>query len=86
MTRFIVAAVQVGSKLFDTPATLKLFGEKLEAAKALGADLAVFPEAFIGGYPKGIDLRLPVGLRCTEGKHPTRLGIIWRKSLYFTKR
>ena len=68
MTRFIVAAVQVGSKLFDTPATLKLFGEKLEAAKALGADLAVFPEAFIGGYPKGIDFGVRVGMRSADGR------------------
>ena len=68
MTRLIVAAVQTGSKLFDTPATLKLFAEKLQAAKALGADLAVFPEAFIGGYPKGIDFGVRVGMRSPEGR------------------
>ena len=68
MTRLIVAAVQTGSKLFDTPATLKLFAEKLQAVKALGADLAVFPEAFIGGYPKGIDFGVRVGMRSAEGR------------------
>ena len=68
MTRLIVAAVQTGSKLFDTPATPKLFAEKLQAAKALGADLAVFPEAFIGGYPKGIDFGVRVGMRSPEGR------------------
>ena len=68
MTHFIVAAVQAGSKLFDTPATLKLFAEKLQAVKALGADLAVFPEAFIGGYPKGIDFGVRVGMRSAEGR------------------
>ena len=68
MTRFIVAAIQTGSKLFDTPATLKLFDEKLQAAKALGADLAVFPEVFIGGYPKGIDFGVRVGMRSAEGR------------------
>ena len=68
MTRFIVAAVQAGSKLFDTPATLKLFAKKLQAVKALGADLAVFPEAFIGGYPKGIDFGVRVGMRSQEGR------------------
>lgn len=68
MTHFIVAAVQAGSKLFDTPATLKLFAEKLQAVKALGADLAVFPEAFIGGYPKGIDFGVRVGMRSPEGR------------------
>lgn len=69
MTHFIVAAVQAGSKLFDTPATLKLFAEKLQAVKALGADLAVFPEAFIGGYPKGIDFGVRVGMRSPEGRN-----------------
>jgi len=68
MTRFIVAAIQTGSKLFDTPATLKLFDEKLQAAKALNADLAVFPEVFIGGYPKGIDFGVRVGMRSAEGR------------------
>ena len=68
MTRFIVAAIQTGSKLFDTPATLKLFDEKLQAAKALNADLAVFPEVFIGGYPKGIDFGVRVGMRSPEGR------------------
>ena len=68
MTRFIVAAVQTGSKLFDTHATIDLFVEKLQAAKALNADLIVFPEAFIGGYPKGIDFGVRVGMRSPEGR------------------
>ena len=67
MTRFTVAAVQAGSKLFDTLATLDLFEQKLQAAKALGAALIVFPEAFIGGYPKGIDFGVRVGMRSPEG-------------------
>ena len=68
MTRFIVAAVQTGSKLFDTHATIDLFVEKLQAAKALNADLIVFPEAFIGGYPKGIDFGVRVGMRSPEAE------------------
>ena len=68
MTRFTVAAVQAGSKLFDTLATLDLFEQKLQAAKALGAALIVFPEAFIGGYPKGIDFGVRVGMRSPEGR------------------
>ena len=62
MTSFTAAVVQVSSKLFDTPATLDIFDAKLAEAKALGAQLAVFPEAFIGGYPKGIDFGVRVGL------------------------
>ena len=68
MTPFIVAAVQTGSKLFDTRATINLFAEKLQAAKALKADLVVFPEAFIGGYPKGIDFGVRVGMRSAQGR------------------
>ncbi|MCP4964996.1 MAG: nitrilase, partial [bacterium] len=45
-----VGAVQAGSIVFDTPSTL----DKLEAlvadGVALGAELLVFPEAFVGGY------------------------------------
>lgn len=60
--------VQAGSKLFDTPATLdKLETLASEAARG-GADLAVFPEAFVGGYPKGHDFGAPVGSRTAEGR------------------
>lgn len=68
MSRFIVAAVQTGSKLGDTEATIDLFAAKLKEASALKADLVVFPEAFIGGYPKGIDFGVRVGMRSTEGR------------------
>lgn len=60
------AIVQCGSVLFDTPATL----ERLEhfAREAAGADLIAFPEAFIGGYPKGHDFGARVGSRSPEGR------------------
>ena len=60
--------VQVGSVLFDTPATLdKLEALASEASKG-GAELAVFPEAYVGGYPKGHDFGAPVGSRTAEGR------------------
>ncbi len=63
-----VAVVQAGSVLFDTPATMnKLHGLAAEAADQ-GAGLAVFPEAFVGGYPKGIDFGARVGSRSPEGR------------------
>ena len=37
-------------------------------AAASGARLAVFPEAFIGGYPKGSDFGARVGSRTPEGR------------------
>ncbi|KCZ85512.1 putative amidohydrolase [Hyphomonas adhaerens MHS-3] len=72
MPKFTVAAVQAGSKLFDTPATIALFADKLKEAAKTGADLAVFPEAFIGGYPKGIDFGVRVGMRQPEGREQFR--------------
>lgn len=67
MKQIIKAAiVQTGSVLFDTPATL----DRLEArcAQAAGADLILFPEAFVGGYPKGHDFGARVGSRTPEGR------------------
>ncbi len=63
-----VAVIQAGSILFDTPRTLdKLKGLAVEAAER-GAQLALFPEAFLGGYPKGIDFGVRVGSRSPEGR------------------
>ena len=63
-----VAVVQAGSVLFDTPKTLeKLSGFAAEAARD-GARLAVFPEAFVGGYPKGVDFGARIGSRSPEGR------------------
>jgi nitrilase len=63
-----VAVVQAGSILFDTPSTLdKLKRLAMEAADR-GARLAVFPEAFLGGYPKGIDFGVRIGSRSADGR------------------
>lgn len=66
MTR--VAVVQAASVLFDTPATLDKMRRFLAEAAGQGARLAVFPEAFVGGYPKGIDFGARVGSRSPEGR------------------
>ena len=65
---FGVAVVQAGSLLFDTPATLEKFCDLARDAAAGGAKLIVFPEAFIGGYPKGSHFGAPVGSRSAEGR------------------
>lgn len=62
------AVVQAGSRLFDTPATLDKFEALLGRAAENGARLVVFPEAFIGGYPKGSHFGAPVGSRSDEGR------------------
>ena len=33
-----------------------------------GAELVVFPEAFVSGYPKGADFGAVVGSRSAEGR------------------
>lgn len=66
MTR--VAAVQAGSIAFDTPATLVKLEALTAEAVAGGAELLVFPEAFVGGYPKGHGFGAVVGSRSQEGR------------------
>jgi nitrilase len=63
-----VAVVQAGSILFDTPRTLIKLRDCVAEAAGQGARLALFPEAFLGGYPKGIDFGVRVGSRSNEGR------------------
>ena len=63
-----VAAVQAGSLAFDTPATMDKLETLVAAAANHGAKLAVFPEAFVGGYPKGHAFGAVVGSRTEEGR------------------
>ncbi|MEO0441541.1 MAG: carbon-nitrogen hydrolase family protein, partial [Pseudomonadota bacterium] len=69
----IVSVVQAGSDPFDTPTTLSKFADLLSEAKAAKTDLAVFPEAFVGGYPKGVDFGVRVGSRNDAGRELFRL-------------
>ena len=40
----------------------------LAEAASYGAQLVVFPEAFIGGYPRGSNFGVTIGNRTTKGK------------------
>jgi nitrilase len=66
MSTIPVAVVQAGAVLFDTEASVAK-AERL-LAEAEGARLVVFPEAFLGGYPKGHDFGARVGSRTPEGR------------------
>ena len=66
------AVVQAGSILFDTRATIAKLERFARDAAALGAQLALFPEAFVGGYPKGIDFGARVGSRSPSGREMFR--------------
>ncbi len=63
-----VAVVQAGSVLFDREATITKAETLIADCAARGARLAVFPEAFVGGYPKGEDFGARVGSRTPEGR------------------
>jgi nitrilase len=63
-----VAVVQAGSVPWDTAASLQRLDRWAGEATAAGAELIVFPEAFIGGYPKGMDFGVTVGRRTEEGR------------------
>ncbi len=68
----IVAAIQAGSIPLDTPRTLEKALDLIRDAAAAGARLAVLPEAFLGGYPKGQDFGVVVGSRTPEGREDFR--------------
>lgn len=68
MSKIKVAAVQAATVPFDGAAATARTAELIAAAAATGARLAVFPEAFIGGYPKGLDFGCCVGRRTPEGR------------------
>jgi len=63
-----VAVVQAGSTLMDTEASLGKAERLIREAATAGVRLMVFPEAFIGGYPKGADFGVRVGSRTAEGR------------------
>jgi nitrilase len=67
-----VGVAQVGSVLFDTPATLDRMDGMVEQARKEGVEFLVFPEAFIGGYPKGADFGATVGSRSDHGRDEFR--------------
>ena len=62
------SVVQAGSVLFDTPRTLEKLAGLAAEARTAGAQLAVFPEAFVGGYPKGRQFGISLGQRTSEGR------------------
>lgn len=63
-----VAVVQDAPVAFDSERTLEKVATLTAQAATRGAQLAVFPEAFVGGYPKGHDFGARVGMRSAEGR------------------
>lgn len=63
-----IAVVQAAPVLFDKEACLEKTLALMEEAAANGAELIVFPELFIPGYPFGMTFGFTVGSRTAEGR------------------
>ena len=66
------AVVQAAAVPFDSDACVARAVELIGQAAATGARLVVFPEAFIGGYPKGLNYGLVIGARDAAGREEFR--------------
>lgn len=73
VTTVRVAVVQAGAVPFDCNACVDKAVRLIEESAATGAKVIVFPEAFITGYPKGLDYGLVVGARDPAGREEFRL-------------
>ena len=70
--RVRVAVVQDAPVAFDIERTLTRVRERTAEAAADGAQLVLFPEAFVSAYPKGITFGAHVGSRTPEGRDTFR--------------
>ena len=66
--KLIAAVAHTATVMFDTAATVAKAETLMAEAAARGAQVLVFPEAFIGGYPKGADFHIFIGARTPEGR------------------
>ncbi|HEY2907525.1 MAG TPA: nitrilase-related carbon-nitrogen hydrolase [Vicinamibacterales bacterium] len=74
-----VAVVQASPVVFDRERTLDKVRALTAAAARDGAQLVLFPEAFVSGYPRGLDFGAVVGSRTDEGREAFRL--YWESSV-----
>lgn len=72
MSVFTAAVVQAAPVAFDTARTLEKLRALAADAARRGAKLAVFPEAFVPAYPKGLDFGARVGMRSAKGRDDFR--------------
>ena len=67
-----VAVVQAAPVAFDVRRTLQKAADLAADARARQARLALFPEAFVSAYPRGLDFGAVVGSRTAEGREQFR--------------
>lgn len=63
-----VAVVQAPGKLFDLAGGIRDMEQLVAEAAGSGAQLVLFPEAFLGGYPRGLSFGTLVGSRSAAGR------------------
>ena len=63
-----VSLVQESPVFFDKEATLLKLESLTKSCADQGADLIVFPESFVPGYPRGFDFGATIGKRTDEGR------------------
>ena len=63
-----VAVVQAAPVLFNREATIEKACDLINKASEQGAQLIVFPEAFVPAYPRGLTFGTVVGSRNPEGR------------------
>jgi nitrilase len=73
VTSIRVAVVQAAPVVFDVSRTLAKLTDLTADAARRGARLAVFPEAFVSAYPKGLGFGARLGMRSAEGREEFRL-------------
>lgn len=69
---FTAAVVQAASLPTDSMGAAAKAAGLIAQASAKGAKIIVFPEAFLGGYPKGASFGTPVGMRKPQGREDFR--------------
>ena len=68
MSKFVAAVVQSAPVLFDKDSTIEKIGRLVKEASQKKAELILFPEVFIPGYPRGLSFGTVVGSRTNEGR------------------
>ena len=63
-----IAVVQAASVMFDKAKSVEKALELTKEAADNGAELVVFPELFIPGYPVGMNFGFSMGKRTPEGR------------------
>ena len=71
-----VAVVQASPVLFDREATVEKACRLAGEARVQGAEVILFPEAFVPAYPRGLTFGTTVGSRSPQGR------LTWQTSIW----